>query len=351
MPRAYGGDLVERAPDGSWLLTATVSKGWTARSPATRTSVEHPGSAVVWEDERYEVVDAEVVPGAGVRYHLAPWDDAHVIRVQSHYNASEESRRRQEVKDLESRRVVRLLLIVGSPFTGLLPVEVQERLEREYGAPATSLTLVSTVIPFVFGFFCLFALLLAAVGVVMGGGIGDLLSVAPILFFGVFLLIESCFRFAIGMSEERPIGSILGTLPWAVYEAIRGRKGSGLSKARGTDDELTAHALMDAYVMKEPFLGLLSAAEQRVLHERFAFDPLKWGRRTAISVLLFMCAQAVFSIRLLGLGAGGTVFLPLLLALGLIVEQVTRLAALSKGEPSGSILAFLVRPFAARLLR
>ena len=67
--------------EGRIVLASRVEKGWTARVAKTLTSPEHPGTAVLCEDQYYEVLEASVQAQGGVRYVLAPWAEEHAIRV------------------------------------------------------------------------------------------------------------------------------------------------------------------------------------------------------------------------------------------------------------------------------
>src|SRR5258706_14728990 len=104
MPRAYGSDRLEARPDGRLVLTCTAPKGWEARRPKTPTSVEHPGTAVRWEEEFFEVVAVERAGETSVAYVLAAWDEVHVFRVVDTYDEAAEARRAAERRDTASRR-------------------------------------------------------------------------------------------------------------------------------------------------------------------------------------------------------------------------------------------------------
>ena len=93
MPRPVGTDRLDVTEDGKLVLHGEASKGWRGRTPAARTSLEHPGTAVRWEDELWEVVLAVELPGGGVRYELARWDARHAARHATAYDEESERRR------------------------------------------------------------------------------------------------------------------------------------------------------------------------------------------------------------------------------------------------------------------
>ncbi|MGE5345138.1 MAG: hypothetical protein ACM3JH_04210, partial [Acidithiobacillales bacterium] len=92
MPRSVLTDRLDVALDGALVLWSGKPKGWRGRSPATPTSSEHPGTAVRWEDELWEVVLADELPGGGVRYELCRWDARHAARHVETYDEASERR-------------------------------------------------------------------------------------------------------------------------------------------------------------------------------------------------------------------------------------------------------------------
>ena len=90
---AHGSDRVRAGDDGRRVLSSPYRKGWQARTPRTLTSREHPGTAILWEEQWFEVLAEEPLPGGGVRYLLDVWPEAHAIRVSDVYDAESELRR------------------------------------------------------------------------------------------------------------------------------------------------------------------------------------------------------------------------------------------------------------------
>lgn len=350
VPSALGADRVEPGPGGTVVLSSRAPKGWVARSPATRTSAEHPGTCVVWEDGDWEVLDVDEEPGGGVRYVLGPWDERHAIRVRTRYDAGTEASRTRGVEEAKRRTDVRLGILLAAPLLGLAPTAVQEGWEREYGVPTARLTLISLVAPFVLGVLSLFALLFRAIGAVYAAGAGERILPGSILLqlFGVYLLVESLTRFGIAASSGRGCGSLLGTLPFLVVSVVTGKARPVATLADA--ETARSHALRDAYLLREVLIGFLSPADQRVAAERFGFDPIRWGRTTAVGTLVLMSAQVLLSLDALKGGQGSGHVPPLLLATGLVVEQLFRLRRLGRGQPAGSVLRFLFRPLCRKLL-
>lgn len=203
MPRPLGTDRLEASADGALVLLGSRPKGWRGRTPATKTSAEHPGSAVRWEEELWEVVLAVELPGGGVRYELRRWDARHTARhVEPYDEASERRLAESHAADRRrKRRWFRALLL--SPLLGHLPSADQQRIENETAFSAPAMTIVSAAPFFVLGVVSLISLLAGAAG---GAGLLPIWAAVP----GVYFLAESGARLAIAIAQGRPIGSLAG---------------------------------------------------------------------------------------------------------------------------------------------
>ena len=125
MPRPFGTDRLDVAPSGRVRLRCRQPKAWVARKPAERGLVVHPGTAVRWDDDLWEVVSAEEAPGSEVCYELARWDDQHAIRVLLPYDETSEAVRAADVRGLARKRSWAWVVYLLSPLVGLLPGRVQ----------------------------------------------------------------------------------------------------------------------------------------------------------------------------------------------------------------------------------
>ena len=356
MPRPFGPDRIETTSSGHLRLTCPRPKEWVARRPAGPGNVLHPGTAVHWEEELWEVVAAGDAPGSGAWYELARWDDQHAIRLVLSYDEASEAGRAEARRDVQRRGAARLVALLLSPVVGLLPAHVQARLEVELGLRGTTLTLASIPAPLAVGVAALLAMLASLVGAAhvaaRSGTASAEAPVEPLLVFLVYLLPESLARFAIAMGPGRPMGSVLG-LP--LYAAARLARLAPAPAPAATPEAPTPDGerhLADRFLMLEPLLSFLPPADQRRLAKERGFAALTWGKRTAWFLLVYpgLTAPAHAARLLIGNGGLGS-FLLLVLALGLGVEQVVRLRTLDRGEPAPSVLGRLVAPFAAPLLR
>jgi hypothetical protein len=347
MPRAFGDDRLGEAKDGVVTIEARADKGWTARSERTPLCVEHPGTAVRWDEDFWEVLVVERSDDV-VRYTLAPWDERHVFRVVSEYSEAAEEERRRVRGELQTMRRKRRLSLGLALLAGHLPGPVQLRMEREFGAPAARLTILSALPLFFLGAFCAVWLVISTFVGGFGVATGDknLLRALPdsfgFLIAGAVIGAESAIRIVVASLQGRPAGSAIGTVVYEVWRRLRRAPVPGESTVALAPD-LDARRLEDDYRMAEPLLALLRPVEQVELAERFGFDPIRWGRRTSILLLLFfglVVYRALARRDMLVLVAAG----------GLVVEQVARLVRLSRGEAAGSVLGLLVRPFTRGLL-
>ncbi len=354
MPRPFGPDRLEIVSSGNLRLACPHPKEWVARRPAGHGNVLHPGTAIRWEEELWEVVAAGDAPAGGAWYELAPWDDQHAIRLVLPYDEASEAGRAEDRRDVERRRIGRVVVLLLSPVVGLLPGHVQERLEVELGVRATRLTLASIPLPFCVGVVASLLALAALFGALHASAGGSVAAptIGPLLFGLGYFFPESFARFAIAMGQGRPMGSVLGMPLYAVARLARlvpAPAPTATSEAPAPGEE---RFLADRFLMLEPLLSFLPPADQRRLAEERGFAASTWGRRTAWFLLVYPGLTAPAHAARLAIGHGGLwSFLLLVLALVLGIEQVFRLRTLRRGEPAPSLLGRLVAPFAAPLLR
>ncbi|MRR11182.1 hypothetical protein EG835_01535, partial [bacterium] len=282
MPRPFGTDRIEELPGGTVRLVCRHPKSWTPRRNAERGTALHPGTAVRWEDDLWEVVAAADHPAGGARYELAPWDDQHAIRVLLPYDETSEAERAADVRDVRRRRAAGWLALVLAPVSGLLPGRVQERLEVELGIRATTLTLASVFVPMAAGTYALLMTLAAGfgAGLRLGGP-----AFEPLLPLLTYFLPESLLRLGVAMGQGRPAGSALG-LPLYALARLTGLL-EGAERTRATAAPGEERRLADRFLMLEPLLSFLPVPEQEVLRDRRSFEPVTWGKRTAWLLLAY----------------------------------------------------------------
>ena len=346
--QAFGSDRVRRGQGEQMILLSRRDKGWTARVPKTLTTAEHPGIAILWEDRYFEVVSAGSA-GESVRYVLEPWLDNHAIRLTDVYDAASEVMREENYQARLRRSRGRTAANLLGVLTGHLPAAVQEGMGSELGILPARLTALSLILP------------MTVIGFVVYENVDRLIRQQPglpmwLLMLCGYLLFESMIRFVLVWSQNRPTGSLAGWLAYsAFYLLTPHRKGIPppiivrtaaplLEREEPAADVL----LQDAISMREPLLTLLSPAEQVSLARRYGYDYRRMSWKVSAVVLVFSSAGIVTSWIKFRNG-DGLPLLSFLVAALLAGEQVIRLRSFSRG-PSGSILGFIARPFARKLL-
>jgi len=336
--QAYGSDRV-RVDGERIVLSSRLPKGWTARAPKTLTSAEFPGTAVLWDDEYFEVVGAEPLP-QGVRYTLEPWRDHHAMRVTARYDDDSEAALRAEWRAAHARERKRKSAVWLAPLIGHLPAVVQERIGDELGVLPARLTQFSLLSEL--------ALVIATIAYAVSSYMAQHHIPLWTVVVVAFLFVEMAIRFTVVWMQNRPAGSALGVLAYIVYWLLAGRRAEA-----SPFDRLPGHATpisatpderlhSDALLLREPLATLLPALDQRRLRERYGYDYARLARRVAVFILVFAILGVITSAMSGAIVAG-------LVALVVAAEQISRLAALRRG-PQPSILGWLVRPLLRNLL-
>jgi hypothetical protein len=350
-PRTFGSDRAETDAGGSRLLFCGVAKGWLPRKPGTQTSAEHPGSAVRWEAEIFEVVEVAASADGAVRYRLEPWDSRHAIRTLSHYDEVNEQARQSEQARRRASIHWRRLSLLFAPILGHLPGAVQTRMESEFGAPARFMTIASALPLFLLGVLGLLAWQLAGFG---GGNVfPSWLTEHPFLF--MYLFGESGLRLASAFIQGEPMGSLIGILGYEIAGALRERparpQAPAMPEAPRQSPQRSWEAA-DLYKLSEPLLALLPPSEQLDLERRFQFNFRRWGRLSAVALLGIGGANLMIAFGQLAQARESFWdYFWMLAGTYLVIEQVMRWRRLAAGSPAGSVLGALVRPLTKRLFR
>lgn len=345
----YGGDRV-RTAGGKILLHSNISKGWKARVAKSTTHSEFPGTAVLWDEQYFEVIAAELLPQGGVRYVLEPWRDDHTIRVFDHYDDATEAKRLDDYRRAKAQQKKSLGARLSGILLGQFPAPVQKHLENELGVSPPAMTLLSCIPSLVLLGVC--AWLTASAK--LGKGPPPVPFLLWLLAFG--LVLESAFRFQVAMMQNRGMGTLFGfvgyTLFWLIMPTRRNwpkpftaERGDKLFTLPPPDDV----ALRDSLETRGPLLTLLPKSDQLALAERYGFD----YRRHAFGLAWIILGSSAFGVvsSIVKVADSGSVsaLASLILAGALVIEQIARLAAFKHG-PAGSFLSVLVRPFMRSLL-
>jgi hypothetical protein len=337
--RACGTDRLRPAGGERFVLASRISKGWVPRVGKTLTSAEFPGTAILWEERYFEVVEARPLPLGGVEYVLEPWRDNNVMRVVQHYDEPSEAARVAEHRAHLGRERNRKTANLAALLTGHLPAVVQNRMAENLGLLPYRITFVSVlgVYAVVVGLFLL----------MISNVMRHDTPPATLMVITGYLAIETTARFFIVWTQNRPIGSTLGLFGYIAWWLLTGRRGtSPFAVEKGFDVVITEAPddvkLRDMLMIREPFLSLLPAEVQERIAARFPYDYRRYSTGIAVAILV----SAVIGIAS-SMYRGA--FVAFLVAVALACEQVYRLTVLRRG-PIGSVLGLLVRPFVRKLL-
>lgn len=338
---AYGSDRVRPGVGEQFVLLSRFPKQWTARAVKTLTTAEFPGTAVLWEERYFEVVDVEALPRGGVRYVLEPWREMHIMRTTDRYDPDREAVRLEEWRNLHERETKRKSAKALALLTGHLPSVVQEDLGRELGILPARLTIVSAL--------GVYAVVTAMVLWIVSGIIEQRPKPLPIFIITGYLFVESTFRFAVAWLGGRSIGSAAGMLGYLLYYytvADRARAVSPFAREKGTltpiSEASEERAASDELLMRESLVTLLNPADQARVSARFGYDYRRQSRFIAAVILVFSLLGIATSIH-------NGALVSFLIAAGLAGEQLYRLMVLGR-RPAGSVLGVLARPFVRKLL-
>lgn len=149
---AVPSDRVVKPASGSGfhllIFTMYEKPGWRPRVPASHTRPPHPGSAIDYGGELYEVID--IGPGQGTaytyRYGLRKWEDRFVVRRIFSYGAEAERAVARQVQERRARHRRHSWLVYTFPLSTWLPSPVLQRWQSEWGLPMYGLSLISALL-------------------------------------------------------------------------------------------------------------------------------------------------------------------------------------------------------------
>lgn len=345
----YGGDRV-RTAGGKILLHSNISKGWKARVAKSTIHSEFPGTAVLWDEQYFEVIAAELLPQGGVRYVLEPWRDEHTIRVFDQYDDATEAKRLDDYRRAKAQQKKSLAARLSGILLGQFPAPVQKHLENELGVTPSTMTILSCLPSLVLLGIC--AWITVSAKLERGPSPGLLL----LWLLAIGLVLESGVRFAVAMVQGRGMGTLFGFVGYALFWLLMPNRGNWpkpFEEERGhklfTIPPPDDVALRDSLETRGPLLTLLPKNDQLALAERYGFD----YRRHAFGLAWIILACSAFGVvsSIVKVVDSGSVsaLSSLIVAGALVIEQIARLAAFKHG-PAGSFLSVLVRPFLRGLL-
>ena len=249
-----------------WVYTVLPKEGWVPHSPGDLARAEHPGSAIKYGDQVYELLRVEETAEGGYafRYGLRPWDPQYAIRHVVNYTLKTQMDAAAAHKNMRRTQRLRSLILWLFPLAGFAPDPLQREWEKKTGLSMAWVSAGSAL----FGMALAFALRDAA---------GDS-GFAPVVFY---LALESFARiFWIGISH-RPHGSLLLTLPYLLWRGFERLRSPELPQRVGairptTQDEVSQGSDGNSLRVRSSYFDTTLAESTLVRYEGALYRPLRW---------------------------------------------------------------------------
>jgi len=202
-------DRVIPAADGDpvelWVYAVLPKAGWVAHSPGDLVYAEHPGSAIKYRDQLYELMRVEetIEGGYQFRYGLRPWDPQYAIGHLVNYTLETQMDAAAAHQDMAKTQGLRNLILWMFPIAGFAP----DPLQREWGKrTGLSMAWVSAGSA-LFGLALAFAL----------RGASEDSRFTALLYY---LALESFARVFWISTSRQPHGSLVLTLPYLLWQGL-----------------------------------------------------------------------------------------------------------------------------------
>jgi len=253
--------------------------------------------------------------GRGQLWQLEPWPDSEILRHVEELSAERIEEIVQESSRQEKQEGLAFVLFFLMPLTGFLPGVLQEKLEVDYGVPASRATLISALPELACGFLAV-QVRTGELSLPMPMGIAFVML--------IFLFFEGLFRLCFSIGFDRPLGSVLA-FPVVITRRLFSERNDG-RKLRRKKNGKSLVVLVFHYSL----LGFAPAAVQEEM------APLLGSGKLFFSAFASLAELFGGGLNLL-IGASEGVFL--LLDLFLVLEGSIRLLILLvMRKPTGSLL-------------
>ncbi len=257
-----------------FILSMYEKPGWRTRTAGDRIHVPHPGTAVRYQDNLYEVIAIE--PAAGThytyRYALKKWDDRNVVRQVVTYSQEIERVVAKQIHEQIKQHRKHTWMIYLFPFTGLAPTPLLRRWQREWGLPMRGVSFASVF------FWAVFAFVFVPV-LFKTRGMGLLTAVV------IYIFMEQIPRFYWLLMSNEAEGSKAVTAAWGIGNLLRGLQPDGTPRRRGEKD--FAAERDEVRMMREGpwdvevrslFRDSVLLGEAPVLYDGAAYKPLGYAQ-------------------------------------------------------------------------
>jgi hypothetical protein len=188
-----------------WVYAVLPKEGWVPHSPGDFVRAEHPGSAIKYRDQIYEVMRVEetVEGGYAFRYRLRPWDPQYTIRHLVEYTLKTQRDAVDAHQEMARAERLRSLLLWLFPIAGFAPNALQREWEKKTGLSMAWVSFGSAL----FGVALAFAL---------RNGPESLLYIVIVW----YVALESFARLLCIAVTHRPLGSPMVTLPYLLWQGL-----------------------------------------------------------------------------------------------------------------------------------
>ena len=263
-------DRIVSAADGEsadlWVYAALPKVGWVPHSAGDFGRAEHPGSAIRYHDQVYEVMCSEETTEGGYafRYCLRPWNPQYVIRHLVDYTLQAQRDAAESRDEMARAERLRSLILWLFPIAGFAPDPLQREWEKKTGLSLSLISIGSAL----FGFAVAFSL---------RGGLEETRFVYVIY----YLALESFARLLWIAVSHCPHGSLLLTLPYLLWEGLEQRRHPESAQEAGAalhtrEDEVRADRSGNPLQVRSRYFDTALAGSTPVMYERCLYRPMRW---------------------------------------------------------------------------
>lgn len=265
-------DRVVPAADGEpvdlWVYAVLPKEGWVPHSPGDFVRAEHPGSAIKYRDQIYEVMRVEetVEGGYAFRYRLRPWDPQYTIRHLVEYTLKTQRDAADAHQEMARAERLRSLILWLFPIVGFAPDPLQGEWEKKTGLSMAWVSVGSAL--------CGLALAFS-----LRNGPEDLRFVVIVYYLGL----ESFGRLLWIAVSHRPHGSLLLTLPYLLWQGLWRRQHPESAQNAGAvllarEDEVRLGGSGNSLRVCSWYFDSTLAGSTPVMYEGGHYRPLHWHR-------------------------------------------------------------------------
>jgi len=263
-------DRVVPAADGDpvelWVYAVLPKEGWVPHSPGDLARAEHPGSAIKYSDQVYELMRVEetVEEGYEFRYGLRAWDPQYAIRHLVNYTLKAQMEADVTHREWKRTQWLRYLILWLFPIAGLAPDPIQRQWEKETGLSMAWISAGSAL----FGLALAFALRGASEDVHFITGV-------------IYLALESFVRLLWIVISHQPHGTPLLTTPYLLWQGITRARPRVPSEKTEADllmrhDEVRRGPTEGSLRVRSRYFDLHLAGTTPVSFEGAVYRPIRW---------------------------------------------------------------------------